>query len=166
MITSEFVEQACSQVGEYSDEMMTQEFQRFFQEQPTVCEFVVDLTHESGQQIQELALFLAYMIFKAVQVGGGDVALVTRDALEAAYRESESWIDRLSGADGPELQAALAASFNKDTEPYLLQYVISELNQPLEDGSELDDNGKGEVFFLLKTVISSLTHKENTIGFE
>jgi len=166
VITSEFVEKACSQVGEYSDETMAEEFERFFREQPAVCDFVVELTHESGQQIQELSLFLAYMVFKAVQVGGGSVALITRDGLESAYRASESWINLMSEAEGPELQAALAASFNKDTEPYLLQYVISELNQPLEDGSELDDNGKGEVFFLLKTVIPSLSDKEKTIGFE
>jgi len=37
-----------------------------------------------------------------------------------------------------------------------LQYVISELNEPMEDGAELDDEEKGEVFFVLKTVISSL----------
>ena len=166
MITNELVEKACSQVGEYSDEMMAEEFERFFRYQPSVCDFVVELTHESGQQIQELSLFLSYMVFKAVEVGGGNAVLVTRDALETAYRASESWIDRMSEAEGQELQSALAASFNKDTEPYLLQYVISELNQPLEDGSELDDNGKGEVFFLLKTVISSLSNKENTIGFE
>ena len=166
MITSEFVEKACSQVGEYSDETMAEEFERFFREQPAVCDFVVDLTHESGQQIQELSLFLAYMVFKALQVGGGQSASITRDALESAYHASESWINQMSEAEGSELQTALAASFNKDTEPYLLQYVISELNQPLEDGSELDDNGKGEVFFVLKTVISSLSNKENTIGLE
>ena len=166
MITSEFVEKACSQVGEYSDETMAEEFERFFHEQPAVCDFVVDLTHESGQKIQELSLFLAYMVFKAVQVGGGHPASISRDALESAYHASESWINQMSEAEGPELQTALAASFNKDTEPYLLQYVISELNQPLEDGSELDDNGKGEVFFLLKTVISSLSNKENTIVLE
>lgn len=166
MISSEFVEKACSQVGEYSDETMAEEFERFFREQPAVCDFVVDLTHESGQQIQELSLFLAYMVFKALQVGGGHSASITRDALESAYHASESWINQMSEAEGSELQTALAASFNKDTEPYLLQYVISELNQPLEDGSELDDNGKGEVFFVLKTVISSLSNKENTIGLE
>jgi hypothetical protein len=107
------------------------------------------------------------MVFKALEIGELEAVIsVTRETIETAYRESESWIDRMSRAEGTELQSALAASFNTDTEPYLLQYVISELNQPLEDGSELDDNGKGEVFFVLKTVISSLSNKEKTIGFE
>ena len=37
-----------------------------------------------------------------------------------------------------------------------LNRVISELNEPTEDGVELNDEEKGEVFFVLKTVISSL----------
>jgi hypothetical protein len=167
MITSESVEKACSQVSEYSDETMAGEFERFFREQPAICDFVVELTHESGQQIQELSLFLSYMVVKALEISNsGSTTAVSRETIEAAYRESESWIDRMSVAEGTELESALAFSFNLDTEPYLLQYVISELNQPLEDGSELDDNGKGEVFFVLKTVIASLSNKENIIGFE
>jgi hypothetical protein len=167
MVTSESVERACLEVGEYSDEIMANEFERFFKQQPAICDFVVELTQESGQQIQELSLFLSYMVFKALEMGGAEsIATVTRENIEAAYRESESWIDLMSQAEGTDLQSALLASFNRDTEPYLLQFVVSELNQPLDDGTELDDNGKGEVFFLLKTVISSLSNKENTIGFE
>jgi hypothetical protein len=167
MITSESIQKACLQVGEYSDETMAGEFERFFQKQPAICDFVVELTQESGQQIQELSLFLSYMVLKALEVGRAEnIATVTREDLEAAHRESESWIDLMSHAEGEELQAALATSFNRDTEPYLIEYVVSELSQPLDDGTELDDTGKGEVFFLLKTVISSLSNKEKTIGFE
>ena len=81
-------------------------------------------------------------------------------ACEAAYRDSESWIERISATESEELESTIAASLQKDTEPYLLQYVISELNAPLDDGSALDDEEKGEVFFVLKTVISSLTPEE------
>ena len=161
MITGDSVEKACSEVGEYSDEKMIGEFDRFFRAQPAVCDFIVELTHESGHKIQELSLFLSYMVFKAMEMGQTDaVSAVTPDAIETAYRESESWIERVSQAEGVELQSAIAASLEKDTEPYLLQYVISELNEPLEDGSELNDEEKGEVFFVLKTVISSLRPEE------
>ncbi|HYR86592.1 MAG TPA: hypothetical protein VE422_21070 [Terriglobia bacterium] len=161
MITSDSVEKACSEVGEYSDEKMVDEFDRFFREQPAICEFVVELTHESGQKIQELSLFLAYMVFKAIEMNEpGALVPVTSQAIETAYRDSESWIERISAAESEELQSTIAASLQKDTEPYLLQYVISELNAPLDDGSALDDEEKGEVFFVLKTVISSLTPEE------
>jgi len=140
---------------------MVGEFDNFFRQQPAVCEFVVELTQESGQKIQELSLFLSYMVFKAATIGETDtVNRVTPEAIELAYHESESWIDRISQADGAELQPAIAASLQADTEPFLLQYVISELNEPLEDGSELNDEQKGEIFFVLKTVISSLESRE------
>ncbi|PYS55671.1 MAG: hypothetical protein DMG13_02890, partial [Acidobacteria bacterium] len=140
---------------------MVGEFDNFFRQQPAVCEFVVELTQESGQKIQELSLFLSYMVFKAATIGETDtVNRVTPEAIELAYHESESWIDRISQADGAELQPAIAASLQADTEPFLLQYVISELNEPLEDGSELNDEQKGEIFFVLKTVISSLKSGE------
>ena len=161
MITAESVQKACSEVGEYSDQQMVGEFDDFFRQQPAVCEFVVEVTQESGQKIQELSLFLTYMVFKAAAIDEPDpVGKVTPEAIEVAYRESESWIDRISQADTVELQPAIAASLQADTEPFLLQYVISELNEPLEDGGELDDEQKGEIFFVLKTVISSLKSGE------
>ncbi len=157
MITGESVEKACSEVGEYSDEAMVGEFDRFFKQQPAICDFVVELTQESGPRIQELSLFLSYMVFKAMELGEFAVSSVTPAAVEAAYRESESWMEEVSHADGGELPSAIAESLQKETEPHLLRYVISELNEPLDDGKELDDEEKGEVFFVLKTVISSLT---------
>ena len=157
MITDESVAKACSEVGDYSDEKMAGEFDRFFRAQPAICDFIAELTQESGQKIQELSLFLSYMVLKAVEINQeAAVTAVTPSAIEAAYRDSEAWIERVSEAEGEELQSAVAASLQKDTEPHLLQYVITELNEPLEDGTELNDEEKGEVFFVLKTVISSL----------
>jgi hypothetical protein len=83
------------------------------------------------------------------------LAPVTPDRIEAAYRENELWIERIN-EDGED------ARIPAEPEPHLVQYIISELNQPLEDGKLLEDEEKGEVFFVLKTVISSLTR--STLG--
>ena len=164
MITSESVEKACSEVGEYSDDHMVNEFDRFFHAQPAVCEFIVELTHDSGHKIQELTLFLSYMIFKALEIERtGAVNVINPEDIEAAYRETESWMTQVSQAEGNELQSAIAASLQRDTEPHLLQYIVSELNEPMEDGAELTDEEKGEVFFLLKTIISSLNDQRRII---
>ena len=157
MISSESVEKACSEVGEYSDEEMVGEFDRFFRAQPAICEFVVESTHDSGQKVQELSLFLSYIIFKAVETDtAGSVAKVSPETVEAGYRETESWMERLSQAAANELHSSIAASLQRDTEPYLLQYVISELNEPMDDGTALNEEEKGEVFFVAKTVNESL----------
>jgi hypothetical protein len=78
---------------------------------------------------------------------------VSADRIESAFRESESWIDRLEQITQAEPQSNKVVP--EDIEPILVQYIISELNQPLEDGTLLVDEQKGEVFFVLKTVISS-----------
>ncbi len=164
MITSESVEKACSEVGDYTDENMVSEFDRFFRAQPAVCEFIVELTHESGHKIQELALFLSYMIFKALEIERtGEIDVIKPENIEAAYRDTESWMTQVSEAQGDELQSAITASLQRDTEPHLLQYIVSELNEPMEDGAELTDEEKGEVFFLLKTIISSLNDQRRII---
>jgi hypothetical protein len=158
MIHEESVEKACAEVSEFTDDKMVSEFDRFFRAQPALCDFIVELTHESGQKIQEFSLFLSYMVFKTLEVAGaGGHDAVRPEDIEGAYRETESWMERISVAEGVELQSAIAASLQRDTEPHLLHYVISELNEPTEDGDELNDEEKGEVFFLLKTVITSLT---------
>ena len=151
MITSEFVDDACSEVNGYTDDRMMKEFDAFFKEQPSICDFITELTSESAMKIQELALFMSYMVYKAVKRGIPEgIPPVSAESIETAYRESEGWIERIN-------QGAEVADMPIDTEPYLIQYVISELNQPLEDESLLEDEQKGEVFFVLKTVISSLT---------
>src|SRR5688572_5510625 len=151
MITNEFVEKACSEVSDYSDDRMMNEFDLFFEQQPAICDFVVELTNESSPQIQELSLFLSYMVFKAVKIGSPETTEVTADRIENAYRESEVWIDRISQIQDGNVPSEISNDLKDDTEPHLIQYVISELNQPLEDGTILDDEQKGEVFFVLKT---------------
>jgi len=162
MVSSKSVEKACADVDEYNDEQMAQEFDRFFRAQPSVCEFIVEITHESGQKVQELSLFLSYMVFKSAEVSdAGAAGDIKPEDIEAAYRETESWMTRVSQAEGGELQDSIVRSLEQDTEPHLLQYVISELNEPIEDDEELNDEEKGEVFFVLKTVITSLCRQEN-----
>ena len=160
MIRVDSVDKACSEVGNYSDEKMIDEFDRFFRAQPAICDFVVELTQESGIKVQELSLFLSYMIFKTIETDTVDsVIKVTPDVIEAGYRDTESWMERLSAAEGAELQSSIVANLESDAEPNLLQYVISELNEPMEDGSELNDEEKGEVFFVVKTVIESFKNQ-------
>src|SRR5438093_2379196 len=103
MVKGESVEKACSEVGDYSDEQMVNEFDRFFRTEPAICDFIVELTHESGQKIQELSLFLSYMIFRSVE--GGETS--SRDAvkpedIETAYRDTETRMARISEAEGGE----------------------------------------------------------------
>jgi hypothetical protein len=161
MIAQDSVEKACSEVSEYTDQEMVREFDRFFRAQPSISEFIFQLTQESGQTVQELSLFLSYMVFKAIEVdpGSGSVSIVNVDDLNDAYKETQSWIDEVSRIESSKLETAVASSIQLDSEPYLMRYVISELNEPLAAGAELTEEDKGEVLFVLKTIISSFRAK-------
>ena len=157
MVTSDAVEQTCSDVGAYSEGEMASEFERFFKAQPELCEFLVELTGESDQKIQELSLFLSYMVFKTVERSRTvELPVATHTMIEDAFRESESWIEKLNKVESTAVQSSILSTFEADNEPFLLQYVITEINQTLDDGTELRDEQKGEIFFVLKTVISTL----------
>jgi hypothetical protein len=157
MVTSDAVEQTCSDVSAYSEGEMASEFERFFKAQPELCEFLVELTGESDQKIQELSLFLSYMVFKTVERSRTvELPVATHMMIEDAFRESESWIEKLNTVESTAVQSSILSTFEADSEPFLLQYVITEINQTLDDGTELRDEQKGEIFFVLKTVISTL----------
>src|SRR5262245_40098468 len=127
MIDEELVEQACSEVSEYTDEQMVDEFDRFFRSQPAICEFIVGLTHESGKKIQELSLFLSYMVFKTMEMAhAGSTITIKPEDIENAYRDTEAWMERVSQTENLQMESAIATGLQKETEPYLLQYVISE----------------------------------------
>ena len=44
-----------------------------------------------------------------------------------------------------------------DTEPHLLRFVIAEVQGVITHGLSLDEEEKGTIFFVLKTVITSLS---------
>jgi hypothetical protein len=157
MVTSDAVELACTEVSDYSEQQMASEFERFFKAQPEICDFVAELTSDSGHKVQELSLFLSYMIFKSVERSRATpLQPITHGAIESAFHESERWIGQLNEGRENDVPASILSSFDTDNEPHLLQYVITEINQPPEDDSPLTDEEKGEVFFVLKTVISTL----------
>jgi hypothetical protein len=159
MITSDSVEKACLEVEAYTEDRMDAEFDQFFRQQPDICKFVTQMTLQSSRQLHELALFLSFMIFKAAHLEApGAWITVDADRIDTAYRENEAWLDRISQINESST-AEVANAVISEAEPHLIHYVISELNQPLETGDILEDDQKGEVFFVLKTVISSLARR-------
>ena len=160
MITSDAVEQTCAEVGNYSEAEMTSEFEAFFKAEPDVCEFVAELTAEGSPRVQELSLFLSYMIFKTVRSNAGEnFPSVTHEVIEAAFRDSEKWIEELDRTSSNHAHEKILSSLEAETEPYLLQYIITEINRTAGEGADFTDEQKGEVFFVVKTVMSTLIRR-------
>ncbi len=158
MIGPEIIERVRDRVAEFSDDVLDGEFEAFFSKQPEICNFVTDLTSERGQQARELALFLAYLVYKAVEEGRSqDHEQVDAQTITSACGESREWIEKMHGLDGADIDRSSVSG--RDGELHLLGFVIAEMN---EAGPELSEEEKGTILFALKTVISSLTWSSHT----
>ena len=153
VIGPEIIERVRDRVAAFPDDVLDGEFETFFSKQPAICDFVTDLTSESGQQARELVLFLAYMVYKAVEEGRSqDPEQVDAQTITSACAESREWIEKINGLDGADIDRSSVSG--RDGELHLLGFVIAEMNQA---GPELSLEEKGTILFALKTVISSLT---------
>ena len=158
VIGPEVIERIRERVAEFPDDVLDGEFEAFFSKQPEICNFITDLTSESGQQARELALFLIYMVYKAVAEGRNeDPDRVDAQTITSACGESREWIETMNGLEGADIDRSSVSG--RDGQLHLLGFVIAEMN---EAGLELSEEEKGTILFALKTVISSLTRRSQT----
>ena len=157
MIRRETIEKVTEDVAACSDETLEQEFEGFFASHSDVCQFVIDLTAESCQEVQELVLFLTFMVHKAVVQEGGNMQPAPPETITADYRESEEWMERMSRIQESEIESLSFTQVGE--EPHLLGLVVSEIDDAVEDGMQLDEEEKGTIFLVMKTVITSLTRR-------
>ena len=155
MVQKQTIERIRAQVADCSDETLDREFDQFFARQSEVCNFVMDLTSSSSQKVRELSLYLSYVTYKILSEDTGLADPVGAEVIVNACRESQEWIQGVSEMDARDFSSASASEAGN--EPYLLGFVISEVQDALEDGLDLDEEEKGTIFFVLKTVIASMT---------
>jgi hypothetical protein len=157
VISRQTIERVSSVVADYSDETLEREFEELFGNHSEVCQFVMDLTAESRQQVQELVLFLTYMTYKAVVEEGGHFEPITPEAITEAYRESEVWMENMSRIEESEIESVSFTDVGE--EPHLLGFVVSEINEAIEDRMQPSEEEKGTMFLVMKTVITAMTRR-------
>ena len=155
MIQKQTIDKICTHVAACSNEVLEREFNVFFQDQSEICEFVMDLTSASSQSVRELTLYLSYVTYKVLAEGGGSGKKITSERITEACRESEEWIQNLAELEETEIPSTSLSTMGD--EPYLIGFVINEVHDAIEDGLDLREEEKGTVFFVLKTVIRTLT---------
>jgi hypothetical protein len=149
MIAVETVLMARELIKASTEEQFDEWISWFFDTQPDVLDFIVERTRGRTENICELALFLALFIFKAYDLEHpGKTVTPSRADLAVALDQMTDWMRRLGG-DG-------FADSHRETEPFLLIFVVKELEAPLDDGTALDQLEKDELLGIAKTVILAL----------
>ncbi len=160
MVERQTIDKVRSDVTDCSEEALEKEFEEFFKKQPAICNFVMDLTAAGDPSAGELALYMSYVVYKALLVNrSGSLGRVSSEEIADACSESGDWVHRMSEAGETGAQSPWLSKLND--EPYLISYVISEVHDALKGGLELKEEEKGAVFFVLTAVIASLTANSN-----
>ena len=147
MVTAETILLAQELVKGATDEELEGGYRWLFETQPEIVDCLVDLTRDHKENIRELVLFLAFVIFKAYDLENpGKTDRVSRADFATAHEQMMEWIVRLDGIPGS----------HQETEPYLLIYALREMTQPLQDGTILRSGEQDEVLGMVKTVILAI----------
>jgi hypothetical protein len=92
-IPGEIVEKVCSEMNRYSESRMSEEAARFLRQQPYLIQFLQEFTADFPSEVQQLSLYLAYLIWKICSRGWG--CTMPRLAWEHCYqcflRERRLW---------------------------------------------------------------------------
>jgi len=75
-----------------TSEQLAQSYDRFFQAQPHVLQFLVGISGNIDR-IHELVMHLSFLIFKAYEAEyPGEAVTVKREDFEAVWNQARSWI--------------------------------------------------------------------------
>lgn len=156
MVAKSTIERIQVSVADCSDESLESEFDRFFRDQPAICDFVMDVTSTTGQRVREMTLYLGYVGYKSLLETYGDtLPQATAETITAACEESRQWMERMETTG--ESDDPTSALGGEADEPVLLGFVVSEVEDAINDGLEMKENEMGAVFFAMKTVIAALS---------
>ena len=156
MVERQTINKVRTDATDCTEEALEREFEQFFSKQPAICNFVMDVTSEGNQSAGELALYMSFVVYKALLLDrDGSLESVGNQEIANACNESGDWVHRMSEAEETGGPSSSLSQLND--EPYLVSYVISEVHDAIKNGLELTEEEKGSVLFVLTAVIASLT---------
>ena len=131
-----------------TSEQLDQSYDRFFQAQPHLLQFLVRLTGDHDR-IHELVMHLSFLVFKSYEAEyPGEAVTVKREDFEAVWNQARSWIAQFFSPH--------TTDDHVETEPILLTYFINLLETPLKDGTQYTASEQRDVLFVVKTVMLAL----------
>jgi hypothetical protein len=160
MVQRETIERICANVADLPEATLEGEFERFFEAQETICDFLMDSLNDASQRARELGLYLSYVAFKGMSLDSGLSTPVDAGTILRAGDASRAWLDHMAAyawAPEPERTEAAAPGSAAGDEPYLLGFVAAEIEDAGDGPIPFDDDEKGALMFTLKTVIASMT---------
>ena len=157
-LSEEFVEKTWQQVAAFTADRANKEMIAMGKNQPDLLAFLMAYTDDLQQEVKELAIYVAFVVYKMFLDSSGKIPRLSSKEIMARYNENTRIIESLEGAHEKFIDRIAGVQISK--QPYVMKYVLEALMEDAEeDGIDLTDEDIGSLFLLFKTEIEILDRR-------
>ncbi|MBE0428232.1 MAG: hypothetical protein IBX72_16555 [Nitrospirae bacterium] len=150
-----FVEKTWQQVAEFTPDRANKEMIAMGKNQPDLLAFLMAYTDDLQQEVKELAIYIAFVIYKMFLDSSSKIPKISSKEIMARYDENIRLIESLEGAHEKFIERI--AGVQVSNQPYVMRYVLeTHMEDAVEDSIDLTDEDIGLLFILFKTEIEVL----------
>jgi hypothetical protein len=143
-ISTSTVQKACLELEHFSEPQMAEEASRFIRHQPNLVDFLKEFTEDSHTEIQQLALYLSYLIWKIFTIDKKKKfpQIPWEVCYQCFIKERRLWKENQVHAN------------EKNLQPNLILYIQSFFEKDSEN-LKSEEVEKGALLILLRSVIAA-----------
>lgn len=157
-LSEEFVEKTWQEVAGFSPDNATKEMRAMGKAQPDLLAFLLAYADDLPQEVKELAIYIAFVVYKMFHNSSGKIRRITSREIMARHDENILLLERLEGAHEKIFERIAKVTVSR--QPYVMKYVLEALMEDSgEDRVALTEDEIGLLFILLKTEIEVFDNK-------
>lgn len=150
-----FVEKTWQQVAEFTPDRANKKMLAMGKNQQDLLAFLMAYTDDLQQEVKELALYIAFVVYKMFLDSSGKIPKISSKEIMARYNENTRFMESLE--ETHEKFIDRVASVQVFKQPYVMRYVLEALMEDAEeDGIDLTEESISSLFILFKTEMEVL----------
>ena len=150
-----FVEKTWQQVAKFTPDRANKEMIAMGKNQPDLLAFLMAYTDDLQQDVKELAIYIAFVVYKMFLDSSGKIPIISSKKIMAMYDKNTSLIESMEGTHKKFIDRIASVQISK--QPYVMKYVLDALMEEAEeDGIDLTEEDIGSLLILFKTEIEVL----------
>lgn len=150
-----FVEKTWQQIANFTPDRANKEMIAMSKNQPDLLAFLMAYTDDLQQEVKELAIYIAFVVYKMFLDSSGKIPRISSREIMARHNKTARLVESLEGAHEKFIDRI--ANVQVSQQPYVMKYVLEALMEDAEDeGIDLTEEDIGSLFMLFMTEIEVL----------
>jgi hypothetical protein len=163
MVSEQVLIDEFERISRFEVEQATELINQFEEEQPDICEFIIDNSENYSEMEAEIQMFGALVIWQSLKADKGKIPEVGYESIEECVKANVAMFEQLdeeSAGDAYVFVEKMVASY---PQPNLLMYII-EMLLTVDDDEEVDvenfsaisEEAKVNILLTLKSIVDCL----------